>query len=116
MARERRTSPQTAAVLETLADRGSQWSHGYDLCDGLGLKAGTVYPILIRLADRGQVEATWESEVPSGRPPRHLYRLTSSGAELVARLRAEARSADAQRVRRSATEPATESAIGPVTA
>jgi PadR family transcriptional regulator PadR len=38
-----------------------------------------VYPILIRLADRGLLDATWESDPPAGRPPRHLYRLSATG-------------------------------------
>jgi DNA-binding PadR family transcriptional regulator len=83
MVRSRRPSPQTAAVLAALAERGAGWSHGYDLCRTLGLKAGTVYPILIRLAERGQVETSWEVDPPRGRPARHLYRLTSEGRELV---------------------------------
>ncbi len=45
-----------------------------------------MYPILMRLADRGLVEATWEHGGPQGRPPRHLYRLSSAGAELAAEL------------------------------
>jgi hypothetical protein len=45
----------------------------------LGLKPGTVYPILIRLAERGMVEAGWEQDPPRGRPPRHLYRLSPTG-------------------------------------
>jgi DNA-binding PadR family transcriptional regulator len=43
------------------------------------LKSGTLYPILIRLADQGLVEAIWEAEQPAGRPRRHLYRLTADG-------------------------------------
>jgi DNA-binding PadR family transcriptional regulator len=89
MRRQRRPSPQTAAVLLDLAEQGG-WTHGYDLCGRLGLKAGTVYPILMRLADRGQVETAWEQDPPRGRPPRHLYRLSPAGAELVAELRAAA--------------------------
>ena len=89
MTRKQRISPQTAAVLFALAEQGSSWSHGYDLCGRLGLKAGTLYPILMRLADRGQVDAEWESVAVQGRPPRHLYRLSVAGAELVQRLRAE---------------------------
>jgi PadR family transcriptional regulator, regulatory protein PadR len=96
MARARRPSPQTVAVLDALAARASDWSHGYDLCRALGLKAGTVYPILIRLAERGIVETAWEKEVPPGRPPRHLYRLSAAGAELVR----EVRRAEAQRTSR----------------
>lgn len=56
--------------------------HGYDLCQQTGLKAGSMYPILIRLADRGLLETTWETAIPAGRPPRHLYRLTEAGIEL----------------------------------
>ena len=86
MARKRRPSPETAEVLLALAEQGAEWSYGYDLCGRLGLKAGTMYPILMRLADRGQVETSWETDAPRGRPPRHLYRLSSAGTELVAEL------------------------------
>lgn len=89
MVRSRRLSPQTVAVLEALAEQGDGWSHGYDLCGRLELKAGTVYPILMRLAERGLVETEWERDVPRGRPPRHLYRLSSAGSALAARNRAE---------------------------
>jgi PadR family transcriptional regulator, regulatory protein PadR len=89
----RRPSPQTIAVLLALAEGRDDWSYGYDLCRSLGLKAGTVYPILIRLAERGYVDTAWEREVPSGRPPRHLYRLSSKGAERAAELRRSARAA-----------------------
>lgn len=104
MTRERRPSPQTVAVLEALAAKGAGWSHGYDLCRELGLKAGTVYPILIRLSERGHVEATWEQEAPQGRPPRHLYRLSSAGAEYIRELRraeAQRRAEQAQAAARS---------------
>ncbi|GAA2577565.1 PadR family transcriptional regulator [Dactylosporangium fulvum] len=94
MARVRRLSPQTAAVLAALAERGAGWSHGYDLCRALGLKAGTVYPILIRLTERGQVETSWETDPPRGRPARHLYRLTTVGAELARTVAASARAGE----------------------
>jgi DNA-binding PadR family transcriptional regulator len=87
MIRVRRPSRQTVAILDALAQKASDWSHGYDLCRSLGLKAGTVYPILIRLADRGYLETAWEQEVPQGRPPRHLYRLSATGADHVRELR-----------------------------
>lgn len=86
----RRPSPQTRAVLHELAEQAPAWSHGYDLCRTLGLKPGTMYPILIRLTEQGLVEATWEADPPRGRPPRHLYRLSSEGAEMAARLAADA--------------------------
>lgn len=82
MARSRTPSPQTIAVLAALAADPAAWRHGYDLGLRTGLKAGSLYPILIRLADRGLLEARWESAPPPGRPARHLYRLTPTGLEL----------------------------------
>jgi len=45
-----------------------------------------MYPILMRLADRGLLETTWESEPPGGRPARHLYRLSGTGRTFAAEL------------------------------
>jgi DNA-binding PadR family transcriptional regulator len=81
MQRNRPPSEQTTTVLLVLAADPTTWRHGYDLCQQTGLKAGTLYPILIRLADRGWLETEWETEIPAGRPPRHLYRLTELGLE-----------------------------------
>jgi PadR family transcriptional regulator len=72
-------SAQTLSVLAALCDQPSQWQHGYALARQTGLKSGTLYPILIRLADRGLVEACWQDEPAPGRPRRHLYRLTAAG-------------------------------------
>ena len=58
---------------------------------------GTLYPILIRLADRGLIEASWEEEQPVGRPRRHRYRLTAAGMK-------QAQQAPAPRTRRARTE------------
>ena len=73
-------SAQTLSVLAALCGEPSQWRHGYALAQQTGLKSGTLYPILIRLADRGLVEACWQDEPVPGRPRRHLYRLTADGA------------------------------------
>jgi DNA-binding PadR family transcriptional regulator len=81
MRQVRKPSPQTIAIVLALADNSTGWCHGYDLCRRLDLKAGTVYPILMRLAERGQVETAWETNPPSGRPARHLYRLSKAGVE-----------------------------------
>jgi DNA-binding PadR family transcriptional regulator len=75
-------------VLQALAADPQRWRHGYDLCTELDLQAGSIYPILIRLADRGLLETSWEEERPTGRPPRHLYRLTGAGREFAASLAA----------------------------
>ena len=100
MRRSRKPTPQTIAVVLALADNPSGWSHGYQLCRQLGLEAGTVYPILMRLAERGQVETAWETDPPSGRPARHLYRLSSEGARFAEGLRTAA-AAESPRGRRS---------------
>ena len=88
MTRFRSPSPQTTAVILALGEQTTRWSHGYDLCRTLEPKAGTVYPILIRLAERGVVETAWEQDPPQGRPARHLYRLSAAGAEFLTGLRA----------------------------
>jgi DNA-binding PadR family transcriptional regulator len=79
MSRRTALSAQTLAVLAALAAHPSDWRHGYDLARETGLKSGTLYPILVRLADREIVQACWEEGEPAGRPRRHLYRLTSDG-------------------------------------
>ena len=84
MPRNRAPSPQTLQVLRALAAAPARWRYGYDLGTETGLKAGSLYPILVRLADRGLLEATWEESPPPGRPARHLYRLTPQGRELAA--------------------------------
>jgi PadR family transcriptional regulator, regulatory protein PadR len=89
MTRARRPSAQTTAVVLALAETPAAWHYGYQLCQRLGLKAGSVYPILMRLADRGLLETAWERDAPPGRPPRHLYRLTGPGRELAGRLAAD---------------------------
>lgn len=82
MQRSRRPSPQTVAVITALAADPTTWRYGYELGQEVGLKAGSLYPILIRLCDRGLLEAAWETEPPPGRPARHLYRLTAAGRQL----------------------------------
>ena len=79
MASQPEFSAQTLLVLAALCDEPSQWRHGYALAKQTGLKSGTLYPILIRLADRGLVEACWQDEPEPGLPRRHLYRLTAAG-------------------------------------
>ena len=79
MARGSGFSAQTLLVLAALCVEPADWRHGYDLARQTGLKSGTLYPILVRLADRGLLDARWEDGRPAGRPPRHLYRLSSEG-------------------------------------
>jgi len=74
-----RLSSQTRAILSAFLERASQWRYGYDLSRDTDLKAGTLYPILMRLSDAGWLEARWEEPSSPGRPPRHMYRLTQDG-------------------------------------
>ena len=87
MQRNRPPSPQTVNVLRALAADPARWRYGYDLATEVNLKSGSLYPILVRLADRGLLETSWEPGVES-RPPRHLYRLTGDGRDFVAALTA----------------------------
>ncbi|MGA8114914.1 MAG: helix-turn-helix transcriptional regulator [Actinocatenispora sp.] len=70
-------------VLRALAADPTRWRYGYDLGNEVDLRSGSLYPILVRLADRGLLEASWEPPM-QGRPPRHLYRLTSAGLAVLA--------------------------------
>ena len=83
MQRNRAPSPQTVKVLRALAADPARWRYGYDLATEVSLKSGSLYPILVRLADRGLLETSWEPGIDS-RPPRHLYRLTGAGREFAA--------------------------------
>jgi PadR family transcriptional regulator, regulatory protein PadR len=96
MAPRSRFSAQTLAVLAALSNASRQWHHGYALAKQTHLKSGTLYPILIRLAERGLVEACWEDEPEPGRPRRHQYRLTTGGLQV-----ATAALADAERAARA---------------
>lgn len=73
-----RFSPQVLAVLNALLSTPAEWRYGYDLSRETELKSGTLYPILIRLAERQWVESRWHQADENGKP-RHMYRLTTDG-------------------------------------
>jgi len=77
--RNRKPSAQTLSLLGVLLQQPRTWYHGYDICVATRIKSGTLYPILMRLSDRGLLEHKWQESPESGRPPRHVYRLTASG-------------------------------------
>jgi PadR family transcriptional regulator, regulatory protein PadR len=83
MRRTRPPSAQTIKVLRALVADPIQWRYGYELGTEVRLQSGSLYPILVRLAERGLLETSWEPGVGS-RPPRHLYRLTVTGREYAA--------------------------------
>lgn len=86
MSRSRAPSPQTRAVLEALLAQPQAWRYGYDLAKEIGLKSGTLYPLLMRLSDQGWLEAEWREPLQPGRPPRHAYRLTGEGLAVASAL------------------------------
>jgi PadR family transcriptional regulator PadR len=90
----RRHSRQTLAVLAELAADPTAGHYGYELARATGLASGTLYPILIRLEERGLLDARWE--LGEGRP-RHVYRLTGEGLD--AAQAASARATPSPRVR-----------------
>jgi PadR family transcriptional regulator PadR len=81
-----RLSPQTLLVLDVFLHNVKEWTYGYDISRSTGLKSGTLYPILMRLAERKLLETSWET-AETGKPPRHLYRLTPDGMRLARELR-----------------------------
>lgn len=106
MPRRPDTSPQTLAVFGALLADPTAWHYGYALSKVTGLPSGTLYPILMRLAERDLLETRWEPPATPGRPPRHAYRLTADGVALASERVAEAQAASADaakaaRVRRA---------------
>jgi PadR family transcriptional regulator PadR len=81
MARPSNISPQTLSVLELLLESPRSWHYGYAISKRTGLKSGTLYPILVRLAEQGWLDTQWSQPDEPGRPPRHTYRLTGEGAK-----------------------------------
>lgn len=97
----RMTRP-TLLVLRFLLDRfqdsvAGTW--GFEIASNTGLKGGTVYPLLSRLAAEGWVESYWEDSTAPG-PRRRMYRMTATGArEAAAVLRARGEDATATELR-----------------
>jgi PadR family transcriptional regulator, regulatory protein PadR len=82
MGRPKNTSLQTRLLLAKMLEHPRAWHFGYELSKATGLTSGTLYPLLIRLSDRGLLDSRWQAPEREGRPPRHAYRLNALGAEL----------------------------------
>src|ERR1700757_3284329 len=67
MQRNRPPSAQAINVLRALAADPARWRYGYDLVTEVHLKSGSLYPMLVRLADRGPL-GTARGPGP-GKPP-----------------------------------------------
>jgi PadR family transcriptional regulator PadR len=106
MTRQPNASPQTIRVLRLLLSEPTAWHYGYEISQQTGLKSGTLYPILIRLADQGWLETRWAEPQRQGRPARHTYRLTQVGARAASGLVAQAQEAH------TVEHPGTQGAFG----
>lgn len=91
--RDRRPSLQTVRLLTAFLEAPAAWRYGYDLTKATGVGAGTLYPVLERLAARGFMEAEWRPSEHEGRPARHAYRLTADGVAYARQWEASAVSA-----------------------
>ncbi len=83
--RKRAPSSQSRALLASFLSEPLDWRHGYDLAKLVDLSSGTLYPILIRLHERGLLEARWVEPERPGRPARHAYRLSRDGLDYARR-------------------------------
>ncbi|MBO0685562.1 MAG: PadR family transcriptional regulator [Candidatus Dormibacteraeota bacterium] len=91
----RRELARGTAELAILAVLGGGRRYGYELLSLLNgltggapeIKEGTLYPILHRLEDAGQITSTWEAHDRT--PPRKYYLLTATGQDQLVALRAE---------------------------
>jgi DNA-binding PadR family transcriptional regulator len=77
--RNRPLSNQTLSVLYAITGSRQDWSYGLEISKVTGLKSGSLYPILMRLDERGLLESCWLEPERPGRPPRHGYRITQAG-------------------------------------
>ena len=84
MTRSRKLSKQTVMALTALSHRPSDWLYGLELSRLTGLKSGSLYPILMRLADRGLLHSQWLEPSEPGRPARHIYQISGPGLTALA--------------------------------
>ena len=66
-------------MLQALLSRPQEWRYGYELTKEIGLKSGTLYPLLMRMTDEGLLQSEWHPASRPGLPQRHAYRLTHRG-------------------------------------
>lgn len=87
MNRNRRLSDQALAVLDVLHVQRAEWTYGLEIAAATGLRSGSLYPILIRLSERGLLESRWLEPERPGRPARHAYRMTAAGRHALSEAR-----------------------------
>ena len=82
----RRISAETAAVLSVVLASPQRALYGLEIRERSGIASGSLYPILIRLEDRGvlQSERAKQKDPSTRGRPRTYYRLTASGRRAAA--------------------------------
>ena len=103
MARKPNSSPQTRELLAIMLRKPRTWHYGYELSTDTGLSSGTLYPLLMRLSDQGLLESHWQEPERPGKPPRHVYRLTSEGLAFARTSAVQAKSVAVRKVLGAAT-------------
>ncbi len=84
MRRIPRMTYSTSMVLQALE---SGHCYGFEIIDAVGVRSGTVYPLLRRLEEARLVRSRWEAVAvarSSNRPPRKYYELTSAAEPVLA--------------------------------
>lgn len=78
-----RRSLTAAVVLHVLLQDPPAWRYGTELTAATGVRSGTIYPLLRRLAEQELLMSRLEQIDPraEGRPPRRYYRLTPAGEQ-----------------------------------
>lgn len=73
----------TLHVVRVLLELDHGTRYGLELARVLGIKGGSLYPVLERLEQAGWITGSWEQIDPraEGRPARHYYELTELGSE-----------------------------------
>ena len=79
----RRLSDQAVSVLTVLSDSRDNWLYGLEIAAATQLKSGSLYPLLIRLSERGLLESRWLEPERPGRPARHAYKITGAGKAIL---------------------------------
>lgn len=78
MRKTRAPSKATKLALISLLD-APEGLHGYEIMQRVGIKPGTLYPMLARLEDQDILLSHWQETGIEGRPPRHIYSLSKTG-------------------------------------
>lgn len=84
--RKPRVTAQRIAILGCLLQEPQREQYGLKIAERLGLKTGTVYPILAAFVEHGWLLWRWEDidPVEEQRPPRKLYQVAPGQRDAVA--------------------------------